>query len=96
MPSSSQDCEASDRKAWALLAARKILTYVPYILDIIVILGCGGLITLGSNMFNDYGGELKTLIDAGELPECLYYYPAGMFLMLTGVIMIVFWLKRRR
>lgn len=96
MPSSSQDCKASDRKAWALLTGRKILTFIPHILDIAMFLGCGGLVMLGSNMFNDYGGELKTLIDAGELPECLYYYPAGMFMMLLGAGTLMFWLRRRR
>ena len=90
MPSSSQDCEASDRKGWTLLIC------IPYILDIIVLLGCGGIVMLGHNMFSDYGEELKTLVDAGELPECLYYYPLGMFAMLTGALLIVFWLNRRR
>lgn len=92
----SDDCEASDRKAWALLTARKALDSIPYVLDIIIILGCGGIVMLGANMFKDYGGELKTLIDAGELPECLYYYPAGIFMMLTGMVLMVFWLRRKR
>lgn len=74
---------------------KKSLTVVPYIMDLVIVLGCGCMVMLGADMFSRYGGEMKELIDAGLISESLYYYPASYFMMLCGVILIMFRFKRR-
>lgn len=88
--------EKADRKGWAYLAAGKVARLVPYAVDIVFMFACGGLVILGAQMFNDASWELKELIDAGELPDCLLYYPGSMMTMTIGAVLFLFWRTRRK
>lgn len=87
--------ESNRRKGWAILTAKTVLAAVPSIARLALIILLGLLIALGADMFGQYSEELKDLVDAGTLPDCLYYYPLGMFTMLIGAVMILFVLRRK-
>lgn len=88
--------EETSRKGWAILAASKVARLIHYAVDIAFIFACMGLVILGTQMFKDAISELRELIDAGELPDCLLYYPGSMMLILMGLILFLFWLTRRK
>lgn len=88
--------EKADRKGWAYLAVGKVARLVPHAVDIVFTVACMGLVLLGVQIFNDTSRELQELINAGELPDCLLYYPGSMMIMAIGAILFLFWRTRRK
>ena len=67
-----------------------------YTLDIIVILGLGAMVAMGSQILNDALEQMEPLIESGALPECVKNLPMGLAMMLMATIIGLLWLHRIR
>lgn len=88
--------ETSEKKGWTLLTLKKIVVFIPYILDIAYILGCTAIMLLTADMFNTSGTEIDALIQAGDLPACVKTYALSLFGMLTAAVLLLIRIRRRR
>ena len=87
--------KTSDRRGWTFLFLKKIAVLIPYILDLIYILGCAAILVLGADMFKTTGEEIDALIEAGDLPMCVKMYPLSLFAMTIAAVMLLIRIKRR-
>lgn len=85
----------AERKGWTFLTTANVIKAIPRIIDIVLLITCGCIVGLGAKMFKEYGNEMQSLIDAGDLPMCVYGVPSSLGLMMFGLILILFWHTRR-
>lgn len=86
----------SEKKGWTLLILKKTAAFIPYILDIVYLLGVIGMMLLAADMFKTSGAEIDALIEAGDLPACVKTYALSLFGMLTAAILFLIRIRRRR
>lgn len=87
--------EASEKKGWAALSLINIVVLTPYILKLAYAIACIGIIIVSADLFNVSRAELQTLIEAGDLPNCVMAYPMSMSVMIIGAGMLLIGIKRR-
>lgn len=85
----------AERKGWALLTTANVVKAIPRIIDIVFIILCGALMGLGAKMFTQYSDEMQSLIDAGDLPMCVYGLPASLGTIFIGLFLLLYWHTRR-
>lgn len=88
--------ETSEKKGWTLLTLKKTVAFIPYILDIVYLLGVIAIMLLAADMFKTSGAEIDALIEAGDLPACVKTYALSLFGMLTAAILFLIRIRRRR
>ena len=81
--------ESNRRRGWAILTAKAVLSSAPSMIRVALIVLLSVLAATCSQMYADSSAELKALIDAGTLPECLYTYPLGLFGMVAAAVLIL-------
>lgn len=86
----------SEKKGWTLLVLKKTVAFIPYILDIVYLLGVIGIMLLAADMFKTSGAEIDAMIEAGDLPACVKTYALSLFGMLTAAILFLIRIRRRR
>lgn len=79
-----------------LLALPIIAKIARYAVDIIFILALGAMVAMGSQIFHDALDQMEPLIESGALPECVKNLPMGLAMMLTGAILALLWMHRKR
>lgn len=67
-----------------------------YALDIIVLLGLGAMVAMGSQIYNDASEQMEPLIESGALPECVKNLPMGLAMMLMAAIFALLWMHKRK
>lgn len=78
------------------LALPIIAKIAKYALDIIILLGLGAMVVMGSQIFHDALDQMEPLIESGALPECVKNLPMGLAMMLTAAIFALLWMQRRK
>ena len=67
-----------------------------FALDIIIILGVGAMVAMGSQVAHDASEQMEPLIESGALPECVRNLPMGLAMMMMGGIILLLWIYKRK